>query len=53
MEAGDQVPVIPFKEVAGKSGTLPPAHIVREVPKPKVGVTLELTVTFKEVLTAH
>lgn len=43
--AGLQVPVIPFCDVVGRVGTVPPAQIARLVPKLKVGVTLGLTTT--------
>ena len=39
------VPVILLADVAGRVGTVPPAHIVSVVPKLNVGVTLGLTVT--------
>ena len=42
---GFHVPVIPFEEVFGKAGTVPPAQIVSDVPKLNVGVTLGKTVT--------
>ena len=44
-DAGLHEPVIPFDEVAGKTGTDAPAHMVAEVPKLKVGVTEGVTVT--------
>lgn len=50
---GLQVPVIPLPDVAGKVGTVPPAHIVELVPKLNVGVILGLTVTVKVVGFAH
>ena len=37
---GFHVPFIPFEDVFGKVGTVPPAQIVRDVPKLNVGVTL-------------
>ena len=43
--AGLHEPAIPLVEVFGKGGTLPPAHIVSDVPKLKVGVVLGITVT--------
>jgi hypothetical protein len=43
--AGVQVPVIPFIDVVGKTGTVPPAQIVKVEPKVNVGVILGLTVT--------
>ena len=50
---GLHVPVIPFVDVAGNEGTVPPAHIVKLVPKPNVGGMLGLTVTVKVVVVAH
>jgi len=50
---GFQVPVIPFVDVVGKAGTVPPAQIVRLVPKLKTGVVFGLTVTVKVVGIAH
>lgn len=44
--AGLQVPVMPFVDGEGRAGTLPPAQIVSEVPKLKLGVMLGFTVTF-------
>ena len=40
-------------DVAGKVGTPPPAHIVKEVPKLNVGVMFEVTVTVNVVVVAH
>ena len=51
--AGFHVPVIPFSDVLGKWGTIPPAQTVSEVPKSKVGTRLGLTVTDNEVEVAH
>ena len=51
--AGLHVPVIPFTEAAGSEGTLPPAQIVRVVPKLKFGVMLAPTVTVNVVVVAH
>jgi hypothetical protein len=51
--AGLHEPVIPLTEVVGKEGTDPPEHMVSEVPKLNVGVTLGLTVTLKLVVVAH
>ena len=50
---GDQVPVMPFVEVAGSVGTIPPAHMVNAVPKSNVGVMFGLTVTVNVVVVAH
>jgi hypothetical protein len=51
--AGLQLPVIPFMEVPGNAGTVPPEQIVRLLPKLNVGVVLDPTVTVKVVDTAH
>jgi len=50
---GLQVPVIPFVDVVGNAGTLPPAQIVKLVPKLKVGVIFGLTVTVNVAVVAH
>jgi len=50
---GLHVPVIPFVDVVGSVGTVPPAQIVRFVPKLKVGVTVGLTVTVNVVVVPH
>ena len=50
---GLQLPVIPLADVVDKSGTVPPAHIVNEVPKPNVGAMFGLTVTAKDAVVAH
>ena len=44
--AGLHVPLIPFVEVPGNAGTVPPAQIVSDVPKLNVGVVLGTIVTF-------
>jgi hypothetical protein len=51
--AGDQEPLIPLSEAFGKDGTDPPAQIVKEVPKPNVGVIFGLTVTVNVAVVAH
>ena len=51
--AGLQVPVIPFVDEVGNTGTIPPAQIVSDVPKLNVGVIFELTVTVKVAVVAH
>ena len=51
--AGFQMPVIPLSDVFGKAGIVPPAQIVREVPKLNVGVMFGLTVTVNVVGKAH
>ena len=43
--AGLQVPAIPFEELLGKAGTVPPWQTANTVPKLNVGVTLGITVT--------
>ena len=48
-----QVPLIPLSEVVGSVGTADPAHMLREVPKLKVGVMFGFTVTVKLVLVAQ
>ena len=51
--AGDQVPVMPFTEVAGSVGTPPPEQMDNVVPNVNVGVTFGFTVTLKVALSAH
>jgi hypothetical protein len=51
--AGVQIPVIPFVEVPGNTGTIPPSQIVSKIPKLNVGVMLGLTVTVSAVGVAH
>jgi hypothetical protein len=51
--AGFHVPVIPFDDVVGKLGTVPPEHIVSVVPKLNVGVILAATVTLNVAVVAH
>ena len=50
---GLHVPVIPFVDVPGKAGTIPPAQIVKLAPKEKMGVMVELTVTVRVNGIAH
>ena len=50
---GFHVPFIPFVDVVGKVGTLPPAQIVKDVPKLNTGVMFGFTVTVNVVGTAH
>ena len=52
-DAGLHVPAIPFCDVEGSDGTVPPAQIVRLVPKLNVGVMFGLTVTANDVVVAH
>ena len=47
------MPVIPFVDVLGNVGTIPPAQIVRVVPKLKAGIMFGLTVTVKLNGNAH
>ena len=51
--AGFQVPVIPFVEVVGKTGTVAPAQADEVIPKLNAGVIFGLTVTVKVVPVAH
>ena len=51
--AGVQLPVIPFDEVPGNTGTLAPAQISILVPKSNKGVVFGFTVTVKLVAEAH
>jgi hypothetical protein len=44
---------MPFVDVVGNVGTVPPAHIVNVVPKLKVGITFGLTVTVNVAVVAH
>jgi len=50
---GLHVPVIPFVDVVGKVGTVPPAQIFNEVPKLNVGVMFGVTVTVNVPGNAH
>jgi hypothetical protein len=50
---GVHVPLIPFVDVVGSAGTLPPAQIESDGPKANTGVTMGLTVTLKVVVIAH
>jgi hypothetical protein len=45
--------VIALSEVVVNVGTVPPAHIVSEVPKLNVGVMLGVMVTVNVVVVAH
>ena len=51
--AGFHVPLIPFVDVPGNAGTVPPAQMDNDVPKLNVGVMFGLTVTVKVVVVAH
>ena len=46
---GLHVPVMLSVDVVGKTGIVPPAHIVSDVPKLNVGVMFGLTVTVNVV----
>lgn len=50
---GFHVPTIPLVDVVGKAGTIPPAQIVKLVPKLNTGVTFGFTVTLNVVGNAH
>ena len=47
------MPVMPFDEVVGRTGTVPPAQMEPEVPKLNVGVTIGFTVTVYVAVVAH
>ena len=49
--AGDQVPVMPLKEVVGKAVRVTPEHIGATTVN--VGVTLVLTTMVKVIVVAH
>lgn len=51
--AGFHVPLTPFVDVAGNTGTPAPAQMVSELPKAKEGVMFGFTVTVKVVVVAH
>ena len=51
--AGFHVPAMPLADAEGNEGTVPPAQIVNDVPKLKVGVTFDVTVTVNVVGVAH
>lgn len=51
--AGDHVPEILLVEVAGREGTVPPAHMLNDVPKLNVGVCTGFTVTVRLRGKAH
>ena len=50
---GFHVPVTPFVDVPGSTGTVLPAQIVSEVPKLNKGVVFGVTVTVRLVTGAH
>lgn len=45
--------MIPLVDVLGNTGTVPPAQIVRLVPKLNAGVMFGLTVTVNVAVVAH
>ena len=47
------VPVTPLEDVPGNAGTAPPAHMVKAVPKLKVGVRFGVTLTVNVAVVAH
>ena len=47
------MPAMPLSDVPGNEGTVPPSQIVSDVPKPKEGVCLGVTVTVKLAVVAH
>ena len=47
------MPVIPLVDVAGNTGTVPPVHIVRDVPKLNTGIMFVVTFTLNVVGDAH
>jgi hypothetical protein len=51
--AGLHVPVIPFTDVPGNVGTVPPVQMESAVPKLNVGVMFGFTVTVNVVVVAH
>jgi len=52
-DAGLHAPVIPFCEVVGSDGTVPPPQMVRLGPKLNVGVIFRFTVTANDAVVAH
>jgi hypothetical protein len=50
---GPQVPVILLSDVVGNTGTVAPAQMVRDEPKPNTGVVFEFTFTVNVVEVAH
>jgi len=51
--AGFHVPLIPFVDVPGNVGTVPPAQMDKDVPKLNVGVMFGVTVTVNVAGLAH
>jgi hypothetical protein len=50
---GVHMPVIPFVDVPGRDGTVPPAQIDKADPKLNVGIRIGLIVTVNVALVAH
>ena len=50
---GVHVPLIALSDAVGSVGTVPPAQMVKVVPKLNVGVMFGVTVTVNVVDTAH
>ena len=50
---GVHIPVIPFVDMPGRVGTVPPAQIDKLDPKLNVGTRIGLIVTLNVVLVAH
>ena len=53
IEEGFQVPVIPLFDVLGSAGTMPPAQMLKDVPKLNTGVMFGVTVTENVAVVAH
>ena len=51
--AGLHVPATPLDDVLGNAGTVPPVHMLSEVPKLKVGMILGVTVSVYVNVVAH
>lgn len=51
--AGLHVPEIPLFEVFGRVGTVPPAQMLKDVPKENAGVVLGVTTTLRMVGIPH
>lgn len=47
------MPVMPLVDVVGNTGTDPPVHIVKLVPKSNTGIMFEVTVTVNVIAVAH
>lgn len=53
MDAGLQVPLIPFAEINGSAGIVAPLQADKDTPKSNDGVIFGLTVMVNEVVVAH